>query len=424
MATADFLLDSFNISGTDFNEFKEADRKFADATHCKEVSVLELPYFAHYAQEYDNKEDKAPFFVLSKEALETVNKGGRIQSGYVNRAKLPSKILMNESGSGNRLFVKFDNQFVTFSDLTFGAFMQKAALDGAGLYVDDLLRNELIVNRLYRRGGKVKFVYREATDPETGKKDVKIFGVMSSRYIYVPQTMIIDVYERIATGRDFNNPVSKGWSIDHGITRIYAEYPDEAKGGLIPGVEIKTSDNGMSSFIVNACERRERSNRYVIINTVSRVHRGDSSDLDEILKEVDEEIFPELRVYPAIFEELDKPIMPPLLTSADKDRQVEMLKDIYKKVFKSMKAGISGKRKKELEKALVDEINPDHEYTWKEIAEQLISVPDRVIGLDETSTVFSAFRKDMGRAPFLLKDIKDKVVPFKTKEDEPELVLA
>lgn len=423
MTAAEFLLDTFHVSGTDIGKFKEAVKKFADATHCKEASVLELPYFAHYAREYDNKEDKAPFFVLSKEALETVNKGGRIQSGYVNRSKLPSKVLMDESGAGNRLFVKF-GQFVTFSDLMFGEFMQKGSLSGQGLYIDDLLRNELFVNRLYRRGGKVKFVYREITDPETGKKDAKIFGVMSSKYIYVPQTMVCDVYDKIATGKDFNNPVSREWSIDHGITRIYAEYPDEAKAGLIPGVEIQTSDIGMSSFVVNACIRHESDRRYVIINTVSRIHRGNSeSDLDEILQEVDDEIFPELRRYPKLFEELDKPLMPPLLSAADKENQLEMLKDIYKRVFKSMKAGISGKRKKELEKALVNEINPDHEYTWKEIAEQLISVPDRVIGLDDTTSVFQAFRRDMGRAPFLLKDIKDKVVPFEAKEDK-ELVLA
>lgn len=427
------LLDNWAVSGSNIEEFKDINRKLAEATHCDKEKVSEIPYFTSYARAYHEaakktgETGKVPFFVLSKETLEKVQMtGGKIQCGYVLDEKLPSEALKEESFNGNGLMVKFNGRFVPFSDLTFGGFLQKAGLDGAGVYGDSLIRNELMIDNIYQsqKNKAFQFVWRETEDPDTGKKDMKIFGVMSSAYSYIPQTTICDVYDRLAVGEDFNHPVAKQWSIDHSITRIYSEYPDEAEDGLIPGVELRTSDIGTSSFMVYATMRQEKSNRYVIIASVSRIHKG-SNDTEELLKKVNEEIFPELRVYPTLFKELDTPIVPPLVTNEDKKEQVEKLKGIYNKVFKSMKSGLSKKRKKELKKALIAEINPDREYTWRDIAEQLISVPDRVIGLDDTTSVFQAFRKDMGRAPFLLKDIKDKVVPFTTKEnDEEEVILA
>lgn len=418
------LHDNAELSGARLDEAKKAVEGVAGQTFCTPLSVEEIPYFLSYAPAYDKaliaKEgegtNKVPFFLLSKEALDKVQGGQRMQAGYALKAKLPDTEVVEEMKASTQLVVKFNDEFAAVSSLAVGSLVDRAGLGGPAVYDNSLLRNEHLIDALYSSGKKLQLVWRK--DPNGSRK---VFGVMSWKYKYVPQTMILDVLDKMKVGADFTNPVVRQWSITHDVTRIYVEYPDEIKDNLIPGIELRTSDIGRSSFTVYATMRREGKRDYVIVGEVSHRHTGEKTE--QILDEIDEHIYPELRIYPTLLKELDVPVSGALLSEDDKTAQLEKIEKIYKKIFNSLKCGIAGKRKKELCKALIDEVNPDNEYTYRDIAEQILSVPDRVIGIDIDSSSFRAFKKELGHVPFILRDVKNKVVTFKKEEDEESEIL-
>lgn len=437
MATFFNLKDDFEREGNDLDQCK-ADIEYMTAhTHHRTLSMDEIPYIASYDreyakyirslpdEEYEKYQDKVPFNVLSKERLESMKKGGSAKTGLMKAddPKLPSSELFNETAEGNGLFIKLEDKLVPFSDLGFQSALDRAGISGIGMMEDDLLRNAILVDRLYhkRPNNNVHLVWR--TDEDGNEK---VFSFMGGRYCYIPQTTLLNILDKMGTPTGFNNPVMKWYYISHSITRLYIEYPDEEQEGVIPGIELRDSDCGFSSLAVYATIRVKGSRNYCIVARLEKVHAGSQEKRkpEDIAKEADDKIFPELRKIPEIMKELDTYVTGPLLAPKDKEVQKKKIAEIYKTVFREKNTGLSKKVRKELSDALIDEINPDREYTWKDLAGSLMSIPDRLIGADEKSQMFQTIKLFAGRTPYILKDIKGKIVPVKNDDSDPELLLA
>lgn len=420
----EFLNDEYEQRGTDFGEFCSYVKDMAERTeridlNTDELIVLHLSDNEELRQLCEEKapgslKDKVLVRVLSKRTLEENNERSKAFPLGCVAASLFTEEQWRETKVTNLLLFKIGDEKILVSSLAENTLFQRAGLAGKAMKFADLQRNVLLAHSLMagnrlsgEKGQKITLIVRSN---DVGQK--KVFAVLAPSYNYLPQICVIPMAEGFLNGSSsMGKGVVSSWHIGHDRTAIVIEFPDEAeelsnyyslKDKMIPGVFIETSDIGMSSLRFAGTWRKEGNNEFVISSEYTRKHQGNFSS-EEFFEKGKTAVFSEIRALP---ETLSK-----LMT---REISVTELPDAIKALVEKT-APFSKKQKEALISSLCTEISATRSYTYYDVADIALTLPDRVEGLDKESTAFDEFRKRCARYPYTLLDISSKK---KEKEDE------
>jgi hypothetical protein len=429
------LLDTYEVSGTDYEEFKTQNQKMADMTKnlpvrgasCLFLSLFELPEF--------QDKGKVSFRAFGEE---------HITDFLLNRKEFPTAIisekqigeeLLNELRKGTQLVINADSDNYIVSSFANTTLCQRSGVKGDTTATrQNVIRNLHYADGIISRNEVVNFVYREINTGKTtasGKPLIvkKIFSAMGSQFKPVPQTILSDIVETVTDEAIMGKTVTRCWKINHEYSDIYIEFPDMAEefqevynlpDRMVPGILLSTSDIGNSSIIAKGVLSRGAS--YVITDEVSVQHKGDVEKQD-VIEKINEKIFPNVRLLPETLGRLiglsvldyDKV---DLSTDEGCEKNIEAVGNIIEDVAeKTLKQHLGVKRLKALTSCLKDEINSSIPYTLYDIAVTYMGIADRLEGIEKTT--LDEVRTACAGVPYLL----EKKHTWKKKNDEDNLIL-
>ena len=403
------LLDDFHISGDTFKGFEDA--------------LIELD--RHTSIEHVFLDD---FFVFSVKGVvgEKEDEGGRRIAGYLinpknlyNENGLPNVIpkgiredSFNKDGSFDKLIDEATNQsklillkgkkaYFTARALPLTVGL-RSGMAGDFLLEPSLARDMVIAERL-AKGTEATVISREY------KRVKKSLAMLSSKYTYIPQTILSDIIAGINEENLLGETRVYKWNISNDISDIYVEFPEKAKElqivyGLtdeyIPGLWVQSSDNGSSSLIIKGTWRLKGS--ISVGCEFARKHAG-NIDLEKIEMQIVENIFDQYTKMPAKLCELMKCDLSPdsLTTKKELTKNKEIVTGYIKDVLKEIGivAAIGKGNEKDLYEELCMEVNPTIQYTAYDIVTMIMTLPDRIDGLNDCYK--NNFVKAVGKAPYV-----------------------
>lgn len=382
------LNDTWEINGTDIEEFKRELKKFEKLTKVEEATMDDIYFLSisdmgtEYAaiplhadsiwkktkcalalKRFEIKEDVYVEKGYDKEAVSEAFNNGLFLS--VSEKKLgPAKIKK----------MVIDGSYNPVSEKAISTISNRISHSGFGFFSERLIR-DLSIAKKFCKPIPISLVSR--IDPDTGLK--KIFAVMSKKYTTIPQSIIIDILNKIMSEADDELGEAKcvSWNISHSVTRICIEFPNageelsefyELEDVMVPGIMLETSDIGDCSLRIKGYFRMSDSDTIAYMeNEYKQIHLGEIN-IEEILSAAKNEIFPKYTVYPErlaqmMTHDLVSESMNPLLRK-------KIISTLYRKISK--KIGLVKAIGKNMEKALitqlVDAINPEIIYTAYDVA--------------------------------------------------------
>lgn len=440
------LNDMYEISGSDFEGFKDAVTETGSMTKSLEVNSDKITLLHKVtskkqkdaiAEKYGDK--YSPYYIFTRESLEENNEEGKsFAAGLITNDTFPEE-LTRQMENTTLLAAKIGDEKYLISEHAMSTLCQRAKVSGFAFGSADLQRNAFLAHSLLspdRKSGskpqKINIIFRE--EEADGRKVRKIFAFLGRYYKFVPQTILISFAEEIMKGGDLGEPVVREWKINHERTYIYLEFPDAADEiqeayklpvKIIPGVILATSDIGENSIVARGVARQDKSDAYVITDEVSRKHSGDI-DTDKVIEDVNNVIFANVRKLPEVLAEL---ISRELMDYSSVDMTDEKVQednrakvaDAIKLAMKSVNGTLSARCRKQVEELLLEEINPARRYTWYDIAAMFLELPERIEGINKEGTAFLEFRRKAAKTPFFIKKQLEKAA--KDEEQEEEIVL-
>lgn len=317
----DILSDEWYISGNSVQEMYIALKELSKRTHVITMRTDDIQIFTYQKMSdmlygYINNAAGTNIYCIPYRMLGLpeirINEIPVTSSDFL--ALLEHKVQTGElDGNEKELYEEIDRMKILFvlgeEHFLSTKKVLKTLCQRAGSAMGDFALRDEIKVRFHRDGGYVAYmaavpsdcsvVYREAH----GRK--KVYAVLGSRYKEIPQYPVIqkllDAFESEMGQAD----VLK-YHIDNFNTEIFVEFPQKANefariyslpDRIVPGVRIQMSDVGDSSFIINGTIKHGPSTVFVPGAEYSRAHTK-KADIDEILSEVSNRVFPEYTKVP------------------------------------------------------------------------------------------------------------------------------
>ena len=203
-----------------------------------------------------------------------------------------------------------------------------------------------------------------------------VIAAHSGKYAYVPQTILCELYDKIALS--FGNPKCLSWCVNHEISEVYlgfpgieAEFADTYKlpTAVTPGLYLSTSDSGDGSLTIRGIWdiNGHRAGGPV----VKRNHRGEI-DLDAFVENARKTIFAKFASVPERLAHL---------LTIDVKEPEKTLRSVFLQIGVGKSANLGRKASAILFSELVNELDPKAKYTAYDIAMMLATVPDRCLGM-------------------------------------------
>lgn len=203
-----------------------------------------------------------------------------------------------------------------------------------------------------------------------------IVAAHSEKYCYVPQTVLCEIYHKIA--RDLGNPVCLYWEVTHEISHCYIGFPDIAEdfaklyglpATITPGLYLSTSDSGDGSLTIRGIWNI--NDHTVGGEVIKRNHRGEV-DVDEFVDNAWKTIHAKYNSIPERLAEL---------LTIDIEDPKETLKSVFKQIEMAKASNMGRNASTLLLNELCNEFSPSGKYTAYDLAMAITSAPDRCVGL-------------------------------------------
>lgn len=398
------------LTGTDLEGFKKAVKDISAITKCRKIKSKDMSFF-HF--EDLMKDERNVISDLSKISLKK-----RHQTMAGLKADLLDQDALKENSTHLGAIITSptgDEEVVFVSEYALPSLLQGVGLAGNSAFsLNNYYRNAFLASSFYTKkdNANLSLITRKS-----GENDEKVYYVGLSRYLYVPQDqLLIPVIDRIAADQVLGTMKVISWTVDHEISQIYLEFPDVAKEisdayhlphEAVPGLVLQTSDIGKSSFIAQSTLKL---NGHIIrLETASIAHNNKYGfDKDEyiskFIEKIDNEIFANVRSFPEKLFELMQISISPKNLDSDKDKESnfvsisDILKTSIERVFKKFSNG----KKLAIFESLQEEFVSSMSYTAYDIAEMIISIPDRV-KIDEVTA--ATVNKEISKAPEIIKRV-------------------
>ncbi len=360
MYTKDCLLDSWEVNGSkDKNELYKLLEDLSDAT-----DVIRL------------RSDNIQMFTVRDISEKSLNGYLHTANGTANTC-IPMLSIVDEHGATEDLLretckesymlIRLGNEYFFTTKHVLKTLSQRA---GSAMG-DFALRNELKI-RFPRDSGYVAYMsvvpsecsimYRKSGNAK------KIYAVFSDRYKMLEQypliRQMIEGFEKEMGASDLVY-----YSVNNFMTEVYIEFPEKAKdfqrvyalpSEVVPGILIRISDSGDSSFFINGTTRLNRTVIYVPESEYSRKHTENAS-IEDIFRFVGNSVFAAYTKMPERFMELLQiPINDP----------VKYIRAVGKSIDLRKITGAAAETK--LIESLVESVNPSMQYTAYDIATMYI----------------------------------------------------
>lgn len=278
--------------------------------------------------------------------------------------------LIRDVIKGSKMILKINGLFYAVSPSSVQSILNRAGIGGPAFAEPSFLRTFTIADILFNNPKMVTLATREIGNAKT------VIAMHSEKYTYIPQTILIELYEKIS--ECMGKVKCLFWEVNHKHSSCYVEFPDKGKDfadaynlpeEVVPGLYIRTSDSGDSSLTVYGFWRVK--NRIVGADTVRQIHKG-SVDIIDFVKKVDNEIFTNYRKLPERLCDL---------VCIDCPLPTETIKSVFEQIDLKNVPGIGKYRCDELYRTLCNELSPSVNYTAYEIAMMIATISDRCIGI-------------------------------------------
>lgn len=411
------ISDNYARYGTNIEELKNLLQEVDRATtyrewDCEDVEVLMY-------KEHDD--EKVYFRRINSKSLKEMEADEKrpVPRTWLRTNAIPEDMLkeMIES-TGIILYVPDQMGAFFVSEFAMPTLLARADLKGERMMTNTFARNLYMAEGLFNSGKTMKCVLRSVE--VAGKKQSKIFGCFTPKYAQVPLIELPRIAEVFIKDGKLGAGKVKNWSFTQDFTNIAIEFPDEAQeyadyydipDKVFPGIIICSSETGASSLIVKSTVRLEGQKYPVVTKEIKARHLG-KIDIDELIKDVDDQLFSEVRKLPERMEELFKtPACPDGKTDV---RRIERLirHGIRKLGFYKV---LGKKRSQFIAEQLVSEINPDAVYSMYDIVCSIMTVGDRLESLSDN--LRRPLQEICAKAPYIEYDSS------KDGDDDTELVL-
>lgn len=427
LLTEKYLMDNFEMTGSDLEECRTLITEIAENTTFEKISSAALNVYSFTS---DSTNEKMRFYKFNPDELPSdVPEKSILRHRYalskVGLSKWDLDFMIDEIENITKLAFcdnsKANNNFYFASENVLTS-MEPFGLRGSFLATPSFERDQLIA-RQFKEDKAVTLVMRNFKKTkmidgnEENKTIKKVFAIRSTKYTEMPQLEVFHIIDKIIDEEIFGKVKCLRWIVNHFLTQIDLEFPDKAEEickayGLpnvfVPGIRIVTSDTGNSSFKITGTWRVKNS--LTLTNEVSKRHSGEIN-ISEIIEDVDKEIFAEyVKIPEALCDLMLKNITPVTLdlsNSKDVKKNKELMEDIIKSTLKELNIvkAIGKKNEMALRDLLLEEIDPSISYTAYDVAMQILTIPERLEGLTDAS--LNALAKAISKAPFCTYESKD-----------------
>jgi len=395
---SNFLSDTWEVNGTNFDNFKEELEKIEKNTKIKEIPMDNF-YFLSVSDVgtgyvavplHSDEFWKKSKVSLSLKKFET-EKEKMFHVGFEDD-------VINEAFE-NGLFVAYSDKKVSstkvrnmvenfkyfpVSEKAMNTISNRISHSGYGFFTDRLVR-DLAISKRFNKPIPVSVISRI---DDTSNLE-KIFAIMSNKYTKISQKVIIDIIDEIRNEAkaDLGKMECDYWMINHSVTRIYLEFPEAGKeisetyklpDEMIPGIMLETSDIGDCSLRMRGYFKVcGTSTISYMENEFSKIHSG-AFDIKAIVKAVTNDVFPKYTLYPEHLAHLMEIDITDESMSAN--RKIKTMTTLYRKVSREigLVKAIGKNREKSLMDQLIESINPLIDYTAYDVAMTFLTLSEYI----------------------------------------------
>ena len=278
--------------------------------------------------------------------------------------------LVEELRSGSKMTIAIDGKSHIVSDLAFSTLNRRAMLGGDAMSKPCVGRVVECSKAFFlRKPQKLQMIIRTNQNAST------IIAAHSERYCYVPQTVLCEIYEKIAS--EYGRTNCLFWEVTHEISHCYVGFPEIAEDfaktynlpvKVIPGLYFSTSDSGDGSLTIRGIW--DINGNIAGCETVKRNHRGEI-DVSEFVTSAKNTIFSEFQAVPARLAHL--------LTIDVPDPQFT-IRSVFKQIDMYKASNFGRQNTSDLYQELCKELDPAAKYTAYDIAMMIVTLPNRVVG--------------------------------------------
>ena len=358
------LLDTWAVSGTDYDEFAELIRDIDTSTEIISAETQDLTLYA-----VNGRSDEAVELLQYNEAQtlrREVPGQTRIRHNNLKSIGVTEEFLQEIMKS--RLLVKADGKVLFTSCGLSRDLGARAQLTGNGLNNPTPERDAFLMHRYTEASCGVNIVIRSNTSD--GGRVRKVFAMPSSGYRYIPQDTLLQIAEYFRD--EMRGADTKAWFVTHSLSQIWMQFSAQAKDivdtyklpdTMIPGILLETSDTGDCALKVIPTWKRASGRTYVRAGEFKREHKG-LFNMEDVKREIKETVF-------AVYTKLPQRLCDLLMIDIP---NAEMFLET---LFEDSKIhSILGKRRtKDLLEALQGEISPAASYTAYDIAMRMMDLP-------------------------------------------------
>lgn len=252
MSENNFLSECFSKTGNSFDELKKCLSEISDATSMMNIRGLDVKILSPCLLKDYQKEDRIPYYILSKDYLREYLEGSPFHIAYVKKSTFGS--YADEIKEKQCVLLAVDKDIYVISSVSFASFCQRIGVVGeitaqrANLYRDLHMADSMFYNN-----PKLNCLIREDTQDD-GTKIRVIFSMPGKEYIYTPLSVMSDVVEALMKNNE--NLLVYRWEVDHKATNIWLKSDESVEYNGVKftsGVWLTNSDSLGSSFMIKKC---------------------------------------------------------------------------------------------------------------------------------------------------------------------------
>lgn len=297
-------------------------------------------------------------FSLKTVKVEALRAIPGMTDGVIDELKNKSKLLLSIGGS-----------VYIVSPVAFNTLNNRAKLGGDAMSTPSVGRAvECAKSFFLHKPTKIQFIIRNKD------KAKMVMAAHSEKYAYVPQTVLLDIYNKIAA--DFGNPKCLWWEVTHEVTQCYVTFPEiaseiaatyELPDNIVPGLYIGTSDSADGSLAIRGFWSIK--NNIIGGQSLRRNHRG-VVDTEKFVDKAWQTIFADYNSVPERLTEL---------LTIDIKSPYQTLRSVFKQIDAAKSTCLGKNLSNELFKQLCSEFSETEKYTAYDIAMAIASVPNRCV---------------------------------------------
>lgn len=385
------LLDEWSASGTDFETFEKHVRMIDEATSVIPIETDDLTLLSLAGI----KEGAIKLWTYNAEQSIDRQLPGLSKMSIDNIIKKGVTPEFLKDALKSKLLIRYENDIYftpTWLSRDLGV---RADLEGDAVYSATPERSAFFMHRYVTNPESAHMVVR--SNILDGGRVKKIIAMPSEKYRRIPQSILLDVIAYLR--KEMGKTECVRWSIEHGITQIWIEFPEKAEDvasiykipdSMVPGAMLETSDSGDCSFRVVATWRL-KSMSYSRYNSYSHQHKG-NFDIKSLTSGVKNNLFDSYIKLPERMCELL------CMEIADPMAMIDYIFEHCRVKKDTLKEHLGKRRIKALSEQLELEFSPDYTYTAYDIVMRLMKLPTQY---KEDTNISIGLESLVAKIPFM-----------------------